>query len=121
MLQPVTGQTCSPRARPRPTHSKLALLQKALFIWIFNFLKLKYHPRLIESTINSFIYSQDQAEPQHQIPLDQPIRIVLLFKDQRLANTVQKDLSELNRKIARDLCPEFTSRKIIHDIKSCEG
>ena len=118
MLQPVTGQTCSPRVRPRPTHSKLALLQKALFIWIFN---LKYHLRLIESTINSFIYSQDQAEPQHQIPLDQPIRIVLLFKDQRLANTVRKDLSELSKKIARDLRPEFTGRKIIHDIKSCEG
>jgi len=31
------------------------------------FLKLKYPPRLIESTINSFVRLQDQAEPQHQI------------------------------------------------------
>ena len=41
------------------------------------FLKLKYPPKLIKSTINSFIHSQDQAEPQHQILLDQPIRICL--------------------------------------------
>ena len=44
MLQPVTGQTCSPGPRPTPTYSKPAILQKdkkALFIWIFNFLKLK--------------------------------------------------------------------------------
>jgi len=31
------------------------------------FLKLKYPPRLMESTINSFVRLQDQAEPQHQI------------------------------------------------------
>lgn len=31
------------------------------------FLKLKYPPRLIESTINSFVRLQDQGEPQHQI------------------------------------------------------
>jgi len=73
MLQPVTGQTWSPGPPPTPSYSKPAILQKckkALFIWIFNFLKLKYPPRLIESTINSFIHSQDQAEPQHQIPLE---------------------------------------------------
>ena len=67
------------------------------------FLKLKYLPRLVESTINSFILSQDQAKPQHQIPLDQPIRIVLLFKDQRSANAVQKDLSKLGKTIGSDL------------------
>ena len=78
-------------------------------------------PRLIKSTINSFIHSQDQAEPQHQIPLDEPIRIVLLFKDQRSANAVPKDVSELSKKIGRDLCTEFTTRKIIDDIKRCKG
>ena len=42
MLQPVTGQTCSPGPRSTPTYSKPAILQKckkALFIWIFNSLK----------------------------------------------------------------------------------
>ena len=31
------------------------------------FLKLKYPPRLIESTINNFVIFQNQGEPQHQI------------------------------------------------------
>ena len=77
--------------------------------------------RLIESTINSLIRSQGQAEPQHQIPLDQPNTIVLLFKDQRSTDAVQKDLSELSKKIGRDLCPVFTSRKIIDGIKGVEA
>ena len=84
------------------------------------FLKLKYPPRLIESTINRFVRSQDQPEPQHQFPQDQPIRIVLPFKDQRSADAVRKDLSELSKKIGSDLHPVFTSRKIIDDIKGVE-
>ena len=80
------------------------------------FLKLKYPPQLIELTINRFVRSQDQAERQHQFPLDQPIRIVLPFKDQRSADTVQKDLSELSKKIGSDLRPVFTSKKIIDDM-----
>ena len=84
------------------------------------FLKLKYPPRLIESTINRFVRSQDQPEPQHQFPQDQPIRIVLPFKDQRSADAVRKDLSELSKKIGSDLRPVFTSRKIIDDIKDVE-
>ena len=63
---------------------------------------------------------EDQAEPQDQFPLDQPIRIVLPFKDQRSADAVRKDLSELGKKIGSDLCPVFTSRKIIDDIKGVE-
>ena len=39
------------------------------------FLKLKYPPRLIESTINRFVRSQDQTEPQYQFPLDQPLEL----------------------------------------------
>ena len=65
--------------------------------------------------------SRDQAEPQHQIPLDQLIRIVLPFKDQRCADAVRKYLSELNKKIGSDLRPAFTSRKIIDDIKGVEA
>ena len=85
------------------------------------FLKFEYPPRLIESTINCLIRSQNQAELQHQIPLDQPIRIVLPFKDQRLADAVRKDLSKLSMKIGSDFRPVFTSRKIIDDIKGVEA
>ena len=85
------------------------------------FLKLKYTPRLIESTISSFIRSQGQAELQPEIVLDQPIRIVLPFKDQRSADAVRKDLSEVSKKIGSDLRPVFTSKKIIDDIKVVEA
>jgi len=64
--------------------------------------------------------SQDQAEPQHEIPLDQPIRIVLSFKDQISPDAVRQDPSELSMKIGSDLRPVFTSRKIIDDIKVVE-
>ena len=78
------------------------------------FLKLKYPPRLIESTINRFVRSQDQPEPQHQFPQDQPIRIVLPFKDQRSADAVRKDLSELSKKIGSDLQDQFqTSPRVL--------
>ena len=83
------------------------------------------HPlSIIQSTINSFIHSRDQAEPQHQIPLDQPIRIVLPFKDQRSANAVRKDLGKLekkHKKIGSDLHPVVASRKLIDDIKVVEA
>ena len=84
------------------------------------FLKLKYPRRLIESSISSFIRAHYQAEPQPEILLVQPIRIVLPFKDQRLADAVRKDLSELSKKIGSDLRSVFTSRKIIDDIKVVE-
>ena len=85
------------------------------------FLKFKYPPHLIESTISNFIHSQDQAEPQPEILLDQPIRIVLPFKDQRSSDAVRNDLSELSKKIGSDLRLVFTSRTIIDDIKVVEA
>jgi len=72
-----------------------------------------------QSTVSS-VHNIDQAEPQHQFPQDQPIRIVLPLKDQRSADAVQKDLSELSKKIGSDLRPVFTSRKTIDDIKGVE-
>ena len=73
-----------------------------------------------ESTISSFIRSQDQVESQHKITLDQRISNVLPFRDQRSADAVLKDLSELSKKSESDLRPVFTSRKIIDDIKVVE-
>ena len=55
--------------------------------------------------------------------LDQTIRIVLLFKDQRSADAVRKDLSELSNKIETDFRPVFkverSSMTSISD-KSCK-
>ena len=40
------------------------------------------------------------------------VRIVLPFKDQKLANTVRHQLSDLSRKIAADVQPVYTRQKI---------
>ena len=48
-------------------------------------------------------------------------RIVLPLKDQRSADAVRKDLSELSKKIGSDLRPVFTGRKIIDYIKGVEA
>ena len=86
------------------------------------FLKLKYPLRRIESTISSSS-PVHKIKPNHnpEILLDQPIRIVLPFKDERSADAVRKDLSELSKKINSDLRPVFTNRKIIDDIKVVDG
>ena len=65
-------------------------------------------------------HTQDQAEPLHEFPLDQAIRIVLPLKDQRSADDVRKDLSELGERFESDLRSVFTSRKIINDSKVVE-
>jgi len=44
-------------------------------------------------------------------------RIVLLFKDQKSANTVRKQLGDLNRKVKVVISPEYTSQKIKDEIK----
>ena len=47
-------------------------------------------------------------------------RIVLPFKDQRSANTVRRQTSELSSKIGVQLSPVFTSRKLKDDLKPME-
>ena len=70
------------------------------------FLKLKYPSRLIESTINNFIRTRDQARPPEEAQQDKPIRIVLPFKDQGSANALRRNLNDLNKKIGSDLQAE---------------
>ena len=81
-------------------------------------LKLKYPPRLIESTISNFIRTRDQARPPEEA---KPIRIVLPFKDQRSAEALRRNLNDLNKKIGSDLQPVFTSKKIMDEIKVVEA
>ena len=49
-----------------------------------------------------------------------PVRIILPFKDQRSADLVRRQLSDLGQKINSDLRPVFTSKKIPNDIKVAE-
>ena len=80
------------------------------------FLKLKYPERLINCTITRFIESQDR-EQAPDIQVNQPIRIILPFKDQRSADLVRRQLSDLAKKINSELRPVFTSKKIAEEIK----
>jgi hypothetical protein len=83
------------------------------------FLKLKYPERLINCTITRFIESQDR-EQALDIQVNKPVRIILPFKDQRSADLVRRQLSDLAKKINSDLRPVFTSKKIAEEIKVTE-
>jgi len=83
------------------------------------FLKLKYPERLINCTITRFIESQDR-EQTLDIQVNKPVRIILPFKDQRSADLVRRQLSDLAKKINSDLRPLFTSKKIAEEIKVTE-
>ena len=80
------------------------------------FLKLKYPVKLIDSILKRFHVSQDQSQSCIK-PVDRPVLITLPFKDQKSADSVRKQLSDLGKKIDRVLQPVFTSRKISEDLK----
>ena len=82
-------------------------------------LKLKYSERLINCTITRFIESQDRKQTL-DIQVNKPDRIILPIKDQRSADLVRRQLSDLAKKINSDLRPMFTSKKIADEIKVTE-
>ena len=67
-----------------------------------------------------FIESQNQ-EQVRDIQASAPVRIILPFKDQKSADTVRRQLSDLGKKINSDLRPVFTSKKIADEIKVAEA
>ena len=79
------------------------------------FLKLKYPERLIDSTVSRFNHSlaQDQTRTVSTVTTDNPIHIILPFKDQISADIVRRDLRDLSAKINKNLQPIFTSRKLM--------
>ena len=82
-------------------------------------LKLKYPEKLIYSIFKRFHASQDQNQNRIE-PVDSPVRITLPFKDQKSADSVRRQVSDLGKKIDRVLQPVFTSRKISKDLKVTE-
>ena len=83
-------------------------------------LKLQYPENLINSTITRFIESRTQQQVR-DVQANAPVRVILLFKDQRSADVVRRQLSDLGKKINSDLRPVFTSKKIADDIKVAEA
>ena len=87
------------------------------------FTNLKYPERLIESTISHFVASvrSENPEVQTQSTNENAVhRVVLPFKDQKSADAVRKQLSDLSNKIDHTLQPVFKSRKICEDLGMCE-
>ena len=88
------------------------------------FARLHYPETLIENTIRNFIEmtvtenvcSKQQVSDEQ----DTPIRIVLPFKDQKSANAVRHQLSDLSRKINAVVQPVYVSRKIKGNFKPKE-
>ena len=83
-------------------------------------MELKYPEKLINSTITRFIESRNQQQVR-DVQRNAPVRIILPFKDQRSADIVRRQLSDLGKKINSDIRPVFTSKKIADDIRVAEA
>lgn len=82
-------------------------------------LKLKYPAKLIDSIFKRFHASQDKDQSCVK-PVHNPLLITLPFKDQKSADSVRRQLSDLEKKIDGVLQPVFTSQKIFEDLKVTE-
>ena len=87
---------------------------------LFN--RLKYPPRLVDSTICTFIDQQYKAANQEPESSKQKVvRIALPFKDQKSADLVKKQLANLSNVIGTKVQPVYTSRKIGKDLAVSEA
>ena len=87
------------------------------------FTNLKYPDTLIKSTICHFVTSvrSENPEVQTQSTKENSVhRVILPFKDQKSADAVRRQLSDLSNKIDLTLQPVFMSHKICEDLKMCE-
>ncbi|XP_068685125.1 uncharacterized protein [Montipora foliosa] len=83
------------------------------------FTSLYYPEPLIQNTIKVFIEMKvaGSTRPPQQAG-EIPVRIPLPFKDQRSANKLREQLSDLSRKKNTEVRPVFTSRKIKDELRA---
>ena len=85
------------------------------------FTNLKYPESLINSTISHFVTSvmSGDGDAPAQPPANENTvhRVVLPFKDQKSADAVRNQLSNLSKKINHTLQPLFRSPKICEDLR----
>ena len=85
------------------------------------FTNLKYPDSLINSTFSHFVTSVRSENPgvQAQLSTNENAvhRVVLPFKDQKSADAVKRQLSNLSNKIDHTPQPVFKSRNICEDLK----
>ena len=83
------------------------------------FVKLKYPEKLIDFTFARFKATLGQNQDSISL-VDNPVRIVLPFKDRKSADCVRRELRNVSRKIGHVLQPAFTKREISEDVKAME-
>ena len=76
------------------------------------FTRLHYPESLIHNTIRFFVEMKVTGSTRPPQQADEiPVRIPLPFKDQRSANKLREQLSDLSRKINTEVHPVFISHK----------
>ena len=75
--------------------------------------KPKYPEKLIDSAINRLQHPPDQVTT----PSDSPVRIIMLYKDQKSADAVCRQLCDLGVKINQQLLSALTSKKIADHLR----
>ena len=77
------------------------------------FLNLDYPANLISSSINEFLHNIDNiSAPDEASDGTSNIVVPLLFKDQKSANSVKREMQHLSAKIGVQIKPVFQSKKI---------
>ncbi|XP_068681900.1 uncharacterized protein [Montipora foliosa] len=88
------------------------------------FSRLKYPEKLVNSSISRFVAAKASGQPVSSPNVrdrSDPIRVVLLFKDQASADIVRSQLKDLSHKIHTTVQPVFVSQKIKQDLKLREA
>ena len=89
------------------------------------FSRLDYPDKLVNYTITRFIADKASDQPTSRLPAatnrQDPVRIVLPFKDQVSADIVRTQLNELSQKIHKTIQPVFVSQKINQHLKLREA
>ena len=89
------------------------------------FSRLDYPDKLVNYTITRFIADRASDQPTSRLPAatngQDPVRLVLPFKDQVSADIVLTQLNDLSQKIHKTIQPVFISQKINEHLKLREA
>ena len=89
------------------------------------FSRLDYPDKLVNYTITGFIADKASGQPTSRLLAaingQDPVRIVLPFKDQVSADIVRTQLNDLSQKIRKTIQPVFVSQKINQHLKLREA
>jgi len=89
------------------------------------FSRLDYQDKFVNSTITRFIADKASDQPTSRLPAatngQDPVRLVLPFKDQASADIVRTQLNDLSHSFHKTIQPVFVSQKINQHLKLHEA